>query len=166
VYQYYRGCPLSRVQRHYWHVVIWFVMTAYFKRGLHDLHCTVFFEIWPTVLLCQIIDKYQWNDDCSGSYLGFLEAQNSALREPGIGCLFLPSERYFHALRLEDTRWLYPDITEGYTDAELGTRLGSLWFEPGNIQSVRRYSGSWNPDFSDLGYIAHLDSVSYAFTRV
>jgi hypothetical protein len=49
VYQYYRGCPLSRIQRHCWHMVIWFVMIAYFKRGLHDLHCTVSFKIWPTV---------------------------------------------------------------------------------------------------------------------
>jgi hypothetical protein len=77
-------------------------------------------------LLRQITDKYPWNDDCSGSYLGSLEAQNSALREPGIGCLFLPSEWGFHGLHLEDTRWLYPDITEGYTNAELETRLGPL----------------------------------------
>jgi hypothetical protein len=121
-------------------------------------------------LLRQIIDKYQWNDDCSGSYLEFLEAQNSALQEPGIGCLFLPSEWDFHALHLEDTRWLYPDITEGYTNAELETRLGPLWFEPGNIQSAISKMFEWLEelptarDFSDHNYFAHQASL-WASTR-
>lgn len=114
-----------------------------------------------SLLLRQLIEKYQWNDDVSGSYLTFYSAQSSALQEPGVGRLFLPSEWDFHCYHLEDTRWLYPDITDGYTNEKLSQKLGELWWRPENIGAAIRRIIDWLQeiptarDYTDVNYFSH-----------
>jgi hypothetical protein len=117
-------------------------------------------------VLREIIDVYQWNDDSGGAYVEWLAAQNVALREPGMLGLFLLSEWDFHEFQLEDTRWLYPDITEGYTNMELEAKLGTSWWLPTNVSSAITKSLEWlasRPkfrDFSDHDLFVHQCGIA------
>jgi hypothetical protein len=117
-------------------------------------------------ILREIIDVYQWNDDASGVYLEWLDKQNPALREPGILGLFLVSEWDFHSYHLEDTRWLYPDITEGYTNTELVAKLGESWWHPTNAAVSVTKALEWLADrprfrdFSDPDLFVHQAGIA------
>jgi hypothetical protein len=124
------------------------------------------------LILREIKEIYEWNDAACIAYEGFLEQQNSALRDPAVGCLYLPTAWDYHSYHLDDSRWCqmaeFPELAAD----TLEQRLGESWFTPERAADVVGKALDWlvetpkSRDFSDPLLFSHLASVQWAERRV
>lgn len=123
------------------------------------------------LIIREITELYLWNDSACMAYTSFLEGQNSALREPGVGCLFLPTEWDYHSYHLDDSRWCDMGSFPELAAETLVTRLGESWYAPENAAKTVENALNWlietpkSRDFSDMELFAHLASIQWAERR-